>query len=111
MHPICPGCGLEFEREEGYWVGAVTVNTAVTFVSFVTLFTVLTVANWPEVPWGLVMGVTIGVNLVLPVAFYPFSKTLWSALEMSWHPLEPEEIAAAQARAGRVRDAWPPLRA
>jgi hypothetical protein len=95
MHPRCTGCGLRFEREEGYWVGAVVINTTVTFISFVTLFITLTLVNWPDVPWGLVMAVTLAVNLLLPVVFYPVSKTLWSALELSWHPLEPDELAAA----------------
>jgi uncharacterized protein (DUF983 family) len=99
MYPTCPGCGIEFEREEGYWVGAVTINTTVTFLCFVGLFVGLTLASWPDVNWTLVMVITVGVNLVLPIVFYPISKTLWSALEMSWHPLEPREIEEAAARA------------
>jgi hypothetical protein len=100
MAETCPGCGLRFQREEGYWVGAVIINTTVTFFSFVGLFVALTVATWPAVPWGLVMGVTVGVNVILPIVFYPVSKTLWAALEMSWHPLEPGEIAEASSRMG-----------
>jgi hypothetical protein len=89
---------VAFEREEGYWVGAVTINTTVTFLCFVALFVGLTLASWPEVDWALVMIVTVSVNLVVPVVFYPISKTVWSALEMSWHPLEPHEIEAAARR-------------
>ena len=63
-----------------------------------TLFAALTFLNWPDVPWGLVMSVTVAVNVILPVVLYPISKTMWSALEMSWHPLEPQEIADAAAR-------------
>lgn len=98
MAEACRRCGIRFEREQGYWVGAVTINTAVTFVSFAGLFAVLTLATWPDVPWGTVMAVTIGVNLLLPVVFYPVSKTLWVALETSWHPHEPGELAEAAAR-------------
>jgi uncharacterized protein (DUF983 family) len=100
MHVTCPGCGIEFEREQGYWVGAVTINTVVTFVSFVGLFVILTVVTWPDVPWTGVMVATLGVNLIVPVIFYPVSKTLWSAIEISWHPLEPDELAAARRRTG-----------
>jgi hypothetical protein len=32
------------------------------------------------------------------VIFYPFSKTIWLALELSWHPLEAEEVADAAGR-------------
>lgn len=45
------------------------------------------------------MGVTIVANAAIPVAFYPISMTVWLALEMSWHPLEIEEIEAAAERA------------
>lgn len=99
MREHCHQCGLEFEREDGYWVGAVIVNTTVTFATFVGLFVLLVVATWPDVPWGTVMGVSVVANVAIPVAFYPVSKSVWLALEMYWHPLEPEEIAAASRRA------------
>ena len=99
MREHCDQCGLEFEREEGYWVGAVIVNTTVTFGTFVALFLLLVVTTWPDVPWGTVMGVSVIANGAIPVAFYPVSKTVWLALELYWHPLEPEELTAASARA------------
>jgi Protein of unknown function (DUF983) len=98
MHTDCPGCGLHFEREEGYWVGALTINTAVILATFIVVFVVGIIATWPDVPWVTVGVVTIVLNGIIPVLFYPVSKTLWMALEMGWHPLEPEEIDAAAAR-------------
>ncbi len=94
----CDSCGMRFEREPGYWVGAVIINTTVIFVTFVVLFGGLVVATWPDVPWATVMIVTVAANIAIPVVFYPMSKTVWSALELSWHPLEPEEIEAARER-------------
>jgi len=95
----CDRCGLEFEREPGYWVGAVIINTTVTFATFIGMFLLLVAGTWPDVPWGTVMGVTIVANAAIPVAFYPTSMTIWLALEMSWHALEPDEIEAAASRA------------
>ena len=92
-------CGIEFEREPGYWVGAIIINTVVTFSTFIGMFLLLVLGTWPDVPWGTVMGVTVVANAAIPVAFYPISKTVWLALELSWHPLEPEEVAAAASRA------------
>lgn len=100
MRDVCPDCGHRFERESGYWVGAVTINTTVTFMSFIGLFVILTVISWPDVNWGMVMAVTVAVNVLLPVLFYPHSKTLWAALELSWHPLEADEITGMAARTG-----------
>lgn len=100
MKEHCPGCGLRFERETGYWVGAVVVNTTVIFATFVAVFVSLTLATWPDVPWATVLWVTVATNLVIPVVFYPMSKTTWLALELSWHPLDAEETDAARRRLG-----------
>lgn len=99
MHEHCPRCGLRFEREPGYWVGAVIINTTVSFGAFVLLFGGLALATWPDVPWTAVLVTTIVVNGSLPIVFYPQSKTLWLALELSWHPLEAVELEGALARA------------
>ncbi len=98
MHEHCPECGLRFEREPGYWVGAVTINTVVIFATFLVTFGGMVFATWPDVPWPTVLVVTAVLNVAVPVLFYPMSKTIWLALEMSWHPLEPNEIEAAAAR-------------
>lgn len=100
MRDDCRRCGLRFERESGYWVGAVIVNTAIIFATFLLVFGVMTAATYPDVPWGLVLGVTIGVNVIVPIVVYPLSRTIWLALEMSWHPLEQDEIEAARSRIG-----------
>ena len=99
MKHHCDRCGLRFEREEGYWVGSIIINTTVTFATFIIVFISLVAATWPDVPWPAVMGVTIVANALIPVVFYPISKAIWLALEMSWHPLEPEELEEAAQRA------------
>jgi len=98
MKEHCTRCGLGFEREPGYWVGAVIINTTVIFATFLIVFGGLVLITYPDVPWGLVLVVTIVANIAIPVLFYPVSKTLWSAMELSWHPLEPEEIEEASER-------------
>lgn len=106
MSEHCSQCGLKFEREPGYWVGAVIINTAVIFGTFLFMFGGLVLVTWPDVPWVVVLVVTLAANALIPVIFYPVSKTLWLAIELSWHPLEPGEVEAAAARA-----ASPPRRA
>jgi len=81
-------------------VGALIINTTVTFGTFLIIFVGGILMTWPEVPWTMVGVVTIVANAAIPVAFYPVSKSLWLALEMGWHPLEDKEIAAATARVG-----------
>ncbi len=98
MRETCAGCGLLFEREPGYWVGAVIINTTVIFATFLVVFGGLVVATYPDVPWGLVLVVTALANVIIPIVFYPISKSLWAGMELSWHQLEPDEVEAAARR-------------
>lgn len=98
-HDWCPACGFAFEREPGYWVGAMIINTTVTFALFVVVLVGGMVLTWPDVPWTPLFVATVLLMLVVPIAFYPWSKSVWMAVELSYHQLEPEERAAAAARA------------
>lgn len=99
MKEHCESCGLGFEREAGYWVGAMIINTTVTFATFIAVFGGSIAATWPDIPWALVLVLTATANVAIPILFYPISKSLWLGLELSWHPLEEEEIEAAAGRA------------
>ncbi|MGH2790588.1 MAG: DUF983 domain-containing protein, partial [Actinomycetota bacterium] len=45
----CPSCNYQFAREEGYWVGAVIMNTAITEGIFFVLFVATIIATAPDV--------------------------------------------------------------
>lgn len=94
----CPQCNLRFDRgEAGYWTGAMAVNIVVTEALFFVLFITLLVALWPDPPW-LGIGITVGVvNAVMPLVFYPWSKTVWMALSLWWGPLERHELELIHA--------------
>jgi hypothetical protein len=78
----CPRCGYVFSREEGYWVGAVIVNTAATMGLFLAVFLASILVMAPNIDWVVLLVVGVGVNLVFPVLFYPFSKTIWMAVDL-----------------------------
>ena len=87
MVPDCPGCGLHFEREPGYWTGAVAVNTIIIGGIFAVMFITTMALTVPDIPWvGFLMAV-IPVMSVGPLIVYPFSKTLWLAVDLAF--LEP----------------------
>ncbi len=86
----CPTCAHHFERQEGYWVGAVAINTVVTIIVFGIVFIGGMVVTWPEVPWNALLVVTVAMNLVFPILFYPWSKTLWVALDLAIHRVDRE---------------------
>ncbi len=81
----CPGCGHRFEREQGYWLGAVMLNTAAAIGLFAATFVTWTVLAWPDVPWTAVLVVTVAAQVVFPIVFDPFSRLLWVALDLAIH--------------------------
>lgn len=76
------------------------INTTVVFASFLLVFIGGMALTWPDVPWVTLGVLTVATMAILPVVFYPLSKTLWMAVELSWHPLEDHEIAEAEEASG-----------
>lgn len=97
MKPNCPTCGMKFARDAGYGTGAMIVNTGVTIGAFLVVFVAIMVATWPDVPWTTALVVTIGVNLIVPVVFYPWSKTIFLGMDLAVRPLSETEMAARAA--------------
>lgn len=97
----CPTCGMRFERDEGFFLGAWVINyAAVALVIFAVLIGVIAVeaTGHPRAVVPVVSG-GMAAAVVTPIVAYPWSRTLWVAIELVMRPLEPREIAAAdQAR-------------
>lgn len=61
------------------------VNIAVCELWFVILFGLVVLSTYPAVPWRLLLGIGLLTNGLLPVIFYPWSKTFWMAFEVLLH--------------------------
>jgi uncharacterized protein (DUF983 family) len=90
MADCCPGCGHCFEArpEEGFFLGAFTINLAVTEgILLLSLFgyIFLLAATGGDVPVVPVMVVCFTLAVVLPVLFYPFARTIWAAIDLALH--------------------------
>ena len=99
LHEHCTTCGFKFEREPGYWVGALIINMAVALIVFLVTLVGGMALTWPDPPWNVLSAATIGVMLVVPIVFYPWSKSIWMAIELSYHKLEEKEQFEAALRA------------
>lgn len=85
LKPHCPTCGYRFEREEGYWVGAMIVVTGLLYVVFAALMLGVIALTYPDVPWSPLLAVSLAVMLVLPLLAYPLAKLLWIAVDLLVH--------------------------
>src|ERR1039457_210527 len=75
MNKHCPHCGLKFEREVGYFYGAMYVSYGIQVVMFLSLFTLS--ALWLHLqPLTLVLSV-IGVVIPLFPLTFRWSRIAW----------------------------------
>jgi hypothetical protein len=106
----CPGCGWEFERVEGAFLGSYLINLCLILtVLFVVCFTFLLVKNaWPSSSYVPALVIALAAAVGVPIFGYPFSKTGWVAIEvgLGGHDLM-AEIEAALAAERSVRDRLP----
>jgi uncharacterized protein (DUF983 family) len=91
LRDSCPSCGYIFAREDGYWVSAIIVNMAVIEGVFLVAFLITVLATAPEVPWAPLLILTGVMNVIVPILFYPYSKTVWMAVDLYFHPIETSE--------------------
>jgi uncharacterized protein (DUF983 family) len=81
MVPDCPRCGLHFEREPGYWAGALAINIMSVGAVFAVSFLVAMILTVPDVPVPLMLAIFIPLMTIGPIVWYPFSKTVWVAID------------------------------
>ena len=107
MHDACPTCGHCLNREEGFWLGAFAVNFAVMEAGMALVFALYIVMEaqdrHPSTTRWIIYGLVEAV--VVPVLFYPFSKTVWAAIDLVMHAgkLNVEDDVIRQRREAAAR--------
>jgi uncharacterized protein (DUF983 family) len=98
----CPRCSLRLEREEGGFLGAMTINYVATALVFLVVMIVWLVRDLPDVQVLRLTIAAIGVTLVFPLLFWPFSKTIWAAVDFLVYRSDPEyaSVDAADRASG-----------
>ena len=81
MVPDCPRCGHHFEREEGFFLGAYVINLVLAEGAAILLLIIGFAVTLPDPPIGKLVAIGLGLSLVVPLIGYPFSKTVWTALD------------------------------
>jgi hypothetical protein len=88
MAPRCPRCCLVFVREPGQWLGSWFLNVCLAQTVVVLILIVGVGITWPEPPIAPI-AVAAGVAAIaVPFAFFPFSRTLWLAIDLAMRPLD-----------------------
>src|SRR5881397_2295159 len=84
MAEACALCGLRFERAQGYFVGAIYVNYAMTVLVAIVGFVLL---------WGVAgfstrgqLAVLVPLVAIFPLWFFRYSRSFWLAVEWAINP-------------------------
>ncbi|HEY6532023.1 MAG TPA: DUF983 domain-containing protein [Acidimicrobiales bacterium] len=94
MAERCPTCGLTFERVPGQWLGSWFLNICLAQMVVVAILVVGVGVTWPDPPM-VPIAVAAGLAAVgVPVAFFPWSRTLWLAIDLAMRPLDFDEGVA-----------------
>jgi hypothetical protein len=87
MKPSCPSCRHHFSQEEGFFLGAYALNFAITegllllcLIPYIVLSAAEPGVSRPVMPF-VIAGVI--ASIVGPIVFYPFSRTLWVAIDLA----------------------------
>lgn len=88
----CPRCNLRFERIEGHLTGALGINTVISIIVVIGVGILGGIVTWPELPLAPLVTTITTVAALFPIFFYPFSKTVWTAIDLRMRPPEPGEV-------------------
>ena len=97
----CPHCRLRLERENDFFLGGYVINLAATeiLLAIALMAYVLRVSAEPGTSLIPVLVVGLVISLALPVLFFPFSRTIWMAIDLAMRPV-PLDDADTEARGG-----------
>ena len=95
MRSECGNCHFRFEREAGYFVGAMYINYGVTvFIAFASYFALDYFTSIPFLPNFILWGV---FSALFPIFFFRYSRSLWLSFDYIFNPSEPQDPRREEA--------------
>lgn len=87
----CPSCGLKIERDEGFFLGSLSLNYGVTLICFLTPVMLLAYHDVISTTTAVILA---GVGAIFfPALFYRSSRSWWL---MSYYFFLPQHLPANQ---------------
>lgn len=86
----CPRCGLRLEREEGGFLGAITLNYLFTAVVWLVVLVVWLAMDLPDLHVPALTVTSIAIAAIVPLLFWPFSKTIWASVDFLIYRTSPD---------------------
>jgi uncharacterized protein (DUF983 family) len=84
MYEHCPACGWVFEREEGYWTGAMALNLVASELVVVAVVIPLVALRVSLLP---LFAIGLPLTALFPLLFYRHSKSFWMSIDFLLNPV------------------------
>ena len=84
MYPECLSCRLMFEREQGYFVGAIYINYAATAIITITGYVWLDYLVNLSLAKQLIVWIAFGI--CFPLFFFRYARSLWLSIDYIFDP-------------------------
>ena len=84
MHEQCAVCGLHFEREQGYFLGAMYVNYA--FTVAIVLSGYFALARWTHISLVHHLVLWVSVSVLCPLVLFRYARGLWLSVDYIFNP-------------------------
>jgi hypothetical protein len=75
-----------------FWLGAYVFNLAAGELLAIGIPVLWVVLTWPSPPWTAIQITAAVLAVGLPLLFFPFSRTLWLAWDLSFRDHEPGDV-------------------
>ena len=84
MNPACRQCGLQYQRESGYFLGSIYFNYAVTAVIVTGTYFALYFGF--DISGDVLIWPLGAFCLLFPVWFYRYARSLWLGFDVYFDP-------------------------
>ena len=98
MNERCSNCGLEFEREPGYFTGAMYGSYTLAIMTTLPFWVTMLALNYSFVA---IMAVTLSVLVIGMPLFFHYSRVLWLHWDYHFNPATFERDEGVSGRASR----------
>lgn len=95
MHEHCRYCNLKFEREQGYFLGAMYLNYGFTVMLVLIGYFILN--GLAAISLSVHLVLWTGLSLLLPLLLYRHSRALWLCMDYWINPVDDPNARAYEA--------------
>jgi uncharacterized protein (DUF983 family) len=93
MNQRCPHCGINFNREPGFFLGSIYINYGLTSLIVVVVYPILLFNKFATQTQLLIASLTFVA--IFPILLLPYARSLWLAFDQ-YHDPRPGEVGTGK---------------